>query len=234
MIKRSLLCLLLTLALQACSRGAEVRYRVSFDVNDNGVTQSASGVWSTAISPSALPLVSRYRSKFEGEAIPLVLPGRGILLVLPVGQPGEGDAGGIVRLLFQHRAKARDSDRVRSTAEIARMVGQSRRMRCAHYAIPGSGLEPGEVFSNRCLAFLFTADPRDESALQRVRVVGGRFQGLPRVRITDARVTITRAPVTRGLVNLLPWLPSAEAYWSGQLVSSDDIHLGREIGYLRS
>lgn len=219
----------------ACSRSAEVRYRVSYTVNDNGITRSASGVWSNAVRPALVPLADQYESEFHGEAIPLRLPGKGVLLLMPIGQQGsEGDAVTMVRQLFSHRASVRDSDRVGNTAEVAEMIGQSRPIRCERYAIPQPRREPQETSGDVCLNFTFIADPRNKSTFRRIEVEDGRFAGLDGVRLHDARVTITRDPVTRGLEQLLPWLPVAQEYWTGRLrTDSDREFFDQEFIYMR-
>jgi hypothetical protein len=63
LIKRAAsLVVLMAMLCGACSRGAEVRYRVSYSVDDNGVTRSAAGVWSSTVRPSLLPLAEKYNS----------------------------------------------------------------------------------------------------------------------------------------------------------------------------
>ena len=129
--------LVLALLCGACSRNAKVWYRVSYTLSDNGVSRSASGVWSSVVRPALIPLADKYQLEFHGEAIPLRLPGRGVLLLMPIGNQGsEGDADTMVRQLFSHRASAKDSDRVGNTADVADMVGDSRPTRCQRYAIP--------------------------------------------------------------------------------------------------
>lgn len=229
--------LLFSLLCGACSRSAEVRYRVSYTVDDNGISRSASGVWSSSTRPAVVPLVSRFETEFHGEAIPLTLPGRGVLLLMPLSKGTGGIyAGTMVRQMFNHLTTTDSSDLVGESAQVANMVGVSKTIRCEHYAIPQPSPEPKELITDHCLNFTFIADPKDQSTFRRIEVEEGRFADLEGVRLRSAAVTITRDPVTRGLDQLLTWLPAAEGYWAGRMViSSDHDHLlPSEIIYMRN
>jgi hypothetical protein len=219
----------------ARQKQAEVRYRMSYTVDDHGVLRSASGVWSNAVSLALLPLAHKYRSEFFGEAIPLRFPGRGVLLLLPIADVGQDTAIGMIRNLFSHRAGASGDDRVSNTAEVAKMVGQSRAVRCARYGTPQPRLEPREVSFDTCLNFVFLKDPRAQGTLKRADVVAGSFKDLPGVQLAAVNVTITHEPVTRGIETLLPWLLSAQESWKSRVVSNEteENFLVREILNLR-
>ena len=201
--------LFVSLLTTACSQSGEARYRVSYSVNDNGVTRSASGVWSSVVRTATIPLASKYTSEFHGEAIPLRLSRRGLLLLMPIGDQGI-EGGTMVRRLFSHRSSVVDSDRTGNTAAIGRLVGETRPIRCARYGTPQPTAEPREIPGEDCLNFMFFSDPDNPSTLRRIQIVDGQFNSLNGVRLTRATVTITTRPVTRRLVDLLRWLPSLQ------------------------
>jgi hypothetical protein len=226
MLKRVVLfAMLVPMVLGACSSKAEIRYRISYTVDDNGVSRSASGVWSDTIRPAFIPLVTPYETEFSGEAIPLSLPRRGVLLLTPLGGYRTGGiyAGMAVRQMFAHRTSTRSSDLIGETAQMSKLVGLSKRLRCERYALPQLPPEPEEMVKDQCLDFTFIVDPKRQSTFSRISVVDGHFTGLKGVRLKDVPVTITRAPVTEGrLDQLLPWLPAAQAYWRNRLTSDGD------------
>lgn len=237
MIKRTLLfAMIAPMALGACSRSAELRYRVSYTVDDNGVSRSASGVWSDTIRPALIPLATKFESEFHGEAIPLRLPGRGVLLLTPLGDRTGGIyASTAVRHMFAYKTSADSSDLVAQKRQMSNLVGASKPLRCERYAIPQPPLKPNELATEQCLDFMFLIDPNKQSTFGRISVADGYFTGLKGVRLKDARVTISRAPVSVGrLVTLLPWLPAAQAYWTKRLRSDrDDKFLAEEIIYMK-
>lgn len=218
-----LLAMLLPMASGACTPSAEVRYRVSYTVDDNGITRSSSGVWSNTVRKAAIPLADKYEYSFQGEAIPINLPRRGILLLMPIGQQNsDADAITLIRKLFSDMAIAGNDDSVGNTRAIAENVGKSRSIPCKNYKILKTMGDMGEIYNNLCLEFAFVTDPADPATFQHTTVRHGHFEGITGVRLRDAHVTVTRDPVTRGLEQVLPWIPKMQKYWNDRIITKSD------------
>lgn len=210
----------LGLAYGWCSRGAEVRMRVSYKIDDNGIIRSGSGVWSKRIWAAVIPLTEKYNSEFRGEAIPIMLPGRGVLLLMPMGDQGSsGDVGTLLRHRFD---TSNGQNLVSNFTAIARMIGKSKTIPCGLYAIPQTPMEPNEIPVDHCLRFAFISDPNNASTFRRMTVVDGRFPDVKGLKLRDARITITSEPVSRGLEKLLPWIPTMQKYWMNHVITDDD------------
>ena len=98
----------LSLMSGACSNSAEVRYKVTVEVDDRGTARSGSSVMSFKLLKPTVALVSPYNAEFKGEAVAVDLGNRQVLFALLV-QLGELDVEEARR---QHH-DAHEHDRVR-------------------------------------------------------------------------------------------------------------------------
>ena len=219
-------CLALSSALEGCSPSAEVHYRVTVEVNDGRVVRSGSAVWAFSLVKSIFPLVGPFNSKFKGEAIPVVIPGRGILFALPAsGSPGNAPYLGTVEMypeeLFRGDRKGQTTkERLRDLQLIARQIGRQ-----AQFSCPVS--EERGIVCPLLLRFRNISDARTIEPLS-PEDLAEAFGS--KVSFRRVIVTITDAPVTKTVHRLLPNFGSGSGYqeWLASLPLRDLRQLSRD------
>jgi hypothetical protein len=190
----------LAMILGACSNSAEVRYKVTVEVDDNGTHRTGSSVMSFALSKPTVALVSPYDAKFRGEAVLVDLGGDRTLFALLVDE--EGDGAGI-RMLPERLFKdlSSGSERVRNIKDIADNEGLVREVPRFWPAISDSR-EPMVQYP---LLVRFRSPDQPESIEAVAPDALDQAFG-PGVRLKRITAEITDAPVTDGIKRHLPWL----------------------------
>lgn len=214
--------LLAGLSLAGCNRSAEVRYRVTVAVDDRGVVRSGSGVWSLTLTKSIAPLVSPYKSRFQGEAVAVELPGRGTLFALfkSVEMYPENLFGDLRR---PRTGPPRFSDRVEDLQHIKEMAGASARLDCINP--PWIGV--------KCPTLIRFRNMNDPTTIEVIDPSGLSESFGKDVHLKSVTVQITDDPVTVGIEKVLPWLKNLSLYRedSNNPFTST---LSPEISYIRS
>jgi hypothetical protein len=190
----------------SCSEKAEVRYKMTFEVNDNGKIYRGSGVWEHKIKSGGFP--NEYTSYYDGEAIPIDVGDKGTLFVLTAGRdapwlPSAFDNAFYGSELFGEKAritrgeKTLDLKPVEQIDEIAGQKGKSALFDCAtpphKYAQCPFMVRFGDINNPQSVV---AVDPAD------ISVVFG-----PGVSLKPIIVTVTDEKVTKGhMMKRLPWL----------------------------
>ena len=186
--------------LGACSNSAEVRYKVTVEVDDNGTPRAGSSVMSFALSKPTVALVSPYNAEFRGEAVAVDLGNGRTLFALLVDEKGDG--GGIQMLperLFKDLSSG--SERVRNIKDIASNEGLVRDVPRFWPAISDSR-EPMVQYP---LLVRFRSPDQPES-IEAVAPDALDLAFGPGVRLKRITAEITDAPVSDGIKRRLPWL----------------------------
>ena len=190
----------LAMILGACSNSAEVRYKVTVEVDDNGTQRTGSSVMSFALSKPTVALVSPYNAEFEGEAVAVDLGNGRTLFALLKDEHGDGAAMQMLpERLFKDLSSG--SERVRNIKDIASNEGLVRDVPRFWPAISDSR-EPMVQYP---LLVRFRSPDQPES----IEVVApdALDQAFgPGVRLKRITAEITDAPVTDGIERRLPWL----------------------------
>ncbi len=180
-----------------CNRSAEVRYRVTVEVNDRGVVRSGSSVWAFTLSKSVLPLASAYNPRFRGEAVAVDLPGRGTLFAL-LSETGKMYPENLFGDFRRPRSgPPRFASRVEDLRHVAGLIGTSADLNCTNP--PWLGVQCPQMVRFRDIAKPNTVE---EVKFNDLPSAFGRGVSLKRVRIE-----ITDADVTTGIGRRLGWLP---------------------------
>jgi hypothetical protein len=212
----------------------EIHYEVKVAVNDGKHLYSRSGVWARKntqyeILQSVIPGAAG--NSFQAEAIPLEIPGMGLLLMLPLGV--EGDSSVAKDLVFDafdlRQPQHKFTEQLQMAASLP--IGEKRRAPCNYDDLPkilaarslervrsreaaagqNTGLRPQEyarqhLMLRGCFVFALLSDPK---ALDTFKVLppgpGGRLGKTP-LRVSWVDVAITDRPVTRRIGQYLPWL----------------------------
>ena len=207
--------------LTGCNRPAEVRYRVTVEVNDRGTIRSGSSVWSFALAKSMLPLASRYNARFRGDAVAVEIPGRGTLFALV------DSAAMYPENLFGDRQRTevkppRFSDRVEDLHNIKRMDGATATLNCANPAWIG-------IRCPKLIRFRNINDPKTLEIVDPENIAELFGNG---VNLRKIVIEITNDSVTTGIDKILPWISDMTRYRtdpSNPFTST----LPRDIVYLR-
>jgi hypothetical protein len=191
----------LAVSLTGCGGPAEVRYKVTVEVDDNGVARSGASVMSFALSKPTVALASPYDAKFKGEAVEVDLGGGRTLYALLVGEDRDK---GTVQLwpehLFQDLSSAR-SDRIKLIRDIASNKGAERVL--PRWGARISDSRDPMVEYPLLVRFRDRNDPTSVEAVDPEAL--DRSFG-PGVALKAIKVQITDEPVTTGIKARLPWL----------------------------
>jgi hypothetical protein len=190
----------LSLMSGACGNSAEVRYKVTVEVDDRGTSRSGSSVMSFKLLKPTVALVSPYNAEFKGEAVAVDLGNRQVLFALLKDENGNS---GTVQMwpekVFENLSSG--SERIRNIRRIASNEGHSRELPRFFPAISDSR----EPFMNYPLLVRFrdldrpeTIEAVDPEALDKAFGAG--------VKLKRILVQITDDPVTDGIKQRLPWL----------------------------
>lgn len=180
-----------------CNRSAEVRYRVTVEVNDRGIVRSGSSVWAFTLSKSVLPLASAYNPSFRGEAVAVDLPGRGTLFAL-LSETGKMYPENLFGDFRRPRSgPPRFANRVEDLRYIAGLIGTSADLNCESPPWPGE----------QCPPMVHFRDIGKPHTVEEVKVDGliSAFGG--GVRLNRVKIEITDDEVTTGISKRIDWLP---------------------------
>ena len=217
---------------------AEVHYRISVNIIDHGVVRNGSVVWRERISRPPIRLLTPFKSNFTGEAIPIALPGRGMVFILPTG-PGPSNSA-IWYLMTSHfigRVPGLGLNNVEFMRGIAKYDGTTYKVACDYRLTNVAGnpkrLSP-EIEKNGgmdkralCPNIGFSAKPQIEDEFKLInynelRRLTGEEHPIPAIE-----VTITKEPATRRIEELLPWLavPHEQAKRGRSYTTNDEFHI---------
>lgn len=190
----------IAMVLGACSRPAEVRYKVNVEVDDNGTHRSGSSVWSFQLRKPTLALASPYDAKFKGEAVAVDLGNDNVLFALLVDEDGNSSTGKMwPERLFEDLSSG--SERIRNIRRIASNAGLSRELPRYRPAI-SSSREPMVQYP-MLVRFRELDRPESLEAIAPDALDQAFGAGVKLKRIS---VEITDEPVTVGIKKRLPWL----------------------------
>lgn len=213
----------------ACNSSAEVRYRVTVEVDDRGTTLSASSVWAFVLRKG---IRGTYEGELRGEAVALPLAGRGTLYALltgrtPAGKPSSSaDMAMLPERLFGGPAQARTGrlpdypDRIDDIREIARRTGET--------AVLNAGeVRPGWNDFPFLVRFVDPRDPKSVVAVDPADLASHFGEGVILRRVT---VTITDDEITAGHLGPLPAFgrETGFAQWYAKLPIQDPRRIGPE------
>ena len=190
----------LAMVLGACGGPAEVRYKVTVEVDDNGAARSGSSVWSFRLSKPTLALASPYDAKFRGEAVAVDLGGDKLLFALLVDEEGNSSTG-IMWPEHLFKDLSSGSERVRNIRDIASHVGLSRELQRFRPAI-SSSRKP--MVQYPLLVRFRDLDRPDSLEAVAPDALDQAFG--PGVKLKQISVQITDEQVTTGIKKRLPWL----------------------------
>jgi hypothetical protein len=186
--------------LGACGNTAEVRYKVTVEVDDNGTDRSGSSVMSFRLSKPTVALAHPYDGEFKGEAVAVDLGNRQVLFALLVDEDGGmGTVAMWPETVFEHLTSG--SERIRNLRQIASNEGLARELPRFGPTISDSR----KPFVQYPLLVRFRDLDQPDSleavapdALDKAFGAG--------VKLKRIMVQITDEPVTGGIEKRLPWL----------------------------
>jgi len=198
---RLLVCGLSMGLLTGCDSSAEVRYKVTVEVEDHDVRRVGESVWSWALTKPSNPLTMPYKGKFEGDAVTVPLgDGRRIFALLRGADEQEGAAALLAERTFGDIGRALrgepvrfGSDRVKDVTDIASRVGERHRLEC-------------KAEASICPMLVVFADPRVAASVSQLDPASFSQSLGSGVVLRGITVEVTRAPVTRTIQKELPWL----------------------------
>ena len=186
--------------LGACGNSAEIRYKVTVEVDDNGAHRSGSSVMSFRVSKPTVALASPYDAKFRGEAVAVELGNRQVLFALLKDEDGLMSTVPMwPEQIFDELTTG--SERVRNIRQIASHEGLVRE-------IPRFGptiSDSRKPFVQYPLLVRFQNLDRPES-LEAVAPDALDQAFGPGVKLKRITLQITEDPVTEGIKTRLPWL----------------------------
>ena len=186
-------------ACRVFKKEAEVHYRVTVAVDDNGTVRSGSSVWSWTLKEAGVALASPYDGKFQGEAVAVDLPGGRTLFAILRGMDGQtgmaelmperlfGDTGRVARGEPRQFAP----DRVADLRDVASRIGEVATLDCGEHP-------------DWCPMLVTFADESDPTSVRKVEPGNLAAQFGPGVRLQSITVELTDDPVTTGIEERLP------------------------------
>jgi len=217
---------------------AEVRYKVAVSVRDGNLLYTNSSVWSRGSTEYGLLQVIGIPAggqQFYAEAIPIELPGKGLLMMLPVGrgkpEPDTLMASSLPFYAFELGQPSLDTtlDLVRRAADLR--TGTSAPVFCDYRGAlnieeaarasqkPGSenpintsNTTESNQPSRGCFIFAFMKDRRVSSTFRVTAPDSRGYIAEAGVRIHRVTVTITDEHATERITRYLPWLDSFVDY----------------------
>lgn len=181
-------------------RPAEVRYKVTVEVDDKGATRSGASVWSWAISKPMAALASPYDGRFRGEAVAVDLGSGKTLFALLVNANGEyGYASLLPERLFGDLGrgirgeKKIHADRQADVRDIARRLGASATIDCANQEF-------------ECPMLVTFRDIKDPRTVEQVNPANLSASFGDAVKLKRITVQVTDEDVTAGIGRRLAWL----------------------------
>lgn len=180
---------------------AEVRYRVSVDIEENGVTRTGSSVWSWKLSKALLALASPYNGRFQAEAVAVELASGATVYALIVDEQNSPlSAKMLPERVFDDIAGDAE-DRVQALRRISRATGTERLLDRWHESISDS-----MPTTSQYPMLVWFSDEKDPTSMKLIDPAAlGSSMGNS-ARLKGIRIQITDAPVTLGIRDRLPWL----------------------------
>jgi hypothetical protein len=189
------------------SPSAEVRYRITVQVNTPGGVRTSSGIWSYKLRPGNIDF--KYNPRFRGDAIPIDLPnGQTVFAVLhlrePDGTPAPDAPGNLPELVFERRYLPEPahswpaeigSDRMKALEYVRKQMHGKIRLNC-DLRVAGRSECPLMV------RFRDIRDPRSVEAVDPASVE--RVFG-PGYSLAGVFLEITDDPPTHQIGDRLPW-----------------------------
>ena len=186
--------------LVACGNSAEIRYKVTVEVEDNGAHRSGSSVMSFKLSKPTVPLASPYDAEFKGQAVAVDLGRRQVLFALLKDESGDlGTVPMLPERVFADLTSG--SERVRNLRQIASHEGLVRELPRFGPKISDSR-EPFVQYP-LLVRFRDLDQPESVEAVAPDALEEAFGSGVKLKRIT---VQITDEPVTNDIKKRLPWL----------------------------
>lgn len=202
-----LLAFIAAIFLNGCNRPADVGYRLTVTVDDNGVQRTGRGVWRVKTFPSATSDVTT--SKFFGETIPVEMGGKPTLFVAVVGRDefGNPTTNGDLQLYGSHlfgvvarevRGEKRNGltpTPIDQKRELEGMIGQTATLDCEN--------PPTSV--TRCPFMVIFRDINDPTTVEVVEPTDLAKNYGAGVRMLPISVQLTDDPVTTGVTERFNW-----------------------------
>jgi hypothetical protein len=185
------------LALGGCGaeseeHSAEVRYRVTVEIDEGGAVSSGSGVWSLKLTRPTLALASPYNPKFTGEAVAVDLSNGQTMFALIKDQEM------LPERHFSELNVGDGFDRIANIRRIARARGKSKQLACESIPAGASNTEAAQLKYDcpMLVTFKDIADPTSVEQVDPDDLAGSFGQGY---RLKSITVQVTDAPVTVGI-----------------------------------
>lgn len=212
-----------------CNDRAEVRYRVTLEVNDRGTPVSGSSVWKFVLSKGVR---GTYEGILHGEAVAIRLPGRGTLYALmrgrsPAGRPSSSSHMAMLpERLFGGLAQALAGrtpdypDRIDDIRNIAGRAGESA-------VLDTAPVHPAWHNFPFLVRFAEPSDPKSVVAVDPADLATHFGEGVTLSKVT---VTITDDEMTTGNLGDLPPFGRETGYarWYAGLPVEDPRRIGPE------
>jgi hypothetical protein len=195
--------------LAGCSESAKVNYRVTIEIDDNGVPRADSGVWSTELTENKSVFTPGFDVKFRGEAIAIDFPGRPTLFVLPQGRRLDGTPSGYVEWIKDiYRDKLPlgfRGNNLEIIREISGHKGWTYSFKCSD-PLKTRKEELAAARKAECPTFVAFKDINQPGSAISIDPMQMSFFGNG-VNVRKITVAVTNDEMTVGLEKRLKWLP---------------------------
>lgn len=201
------------LALSGCSggesesgeRSAEVRYRMTVEVETPEGIRSGSSVWSFTLSRPTVALTTPFDYKFKGEAVAVDLPGERTLFALVSGQEM------LPERHFRELDGSEGMDRIAHLRSISNSIGATATIPCK--SVPENASSPEQVkIEYDCPMLVTFKDIKDPTSVEPVNPSDLAKSFGEGYRLKAVTMQVTDKPVTRGIDKRLGWLDSLDKY----------------------
>jgi hypothetical protein len=177
-IKPVLAVLACALLLSGCSFRA-TNYRLTIEVEDNGVVHTGAGVW-------RYEYIKGWSEQFRAQAIPIDLGDKGTVYALLRSRSPTGDPSDTLAYIGN----------IFPRSGIEKKLGATALIDC----------ELSRRFSTQCPYMVRFRDERDPATVEAVDPADLSLTFGPGVKLRPIKVTVTKDGVTKGLVKRLPWM----------------------------
>ena len=187
------------------SNVAEVRYRMTVEVETPDGVNSSSGVWSFTLEKPALALGNPYNSDFAGEAVAVDLPiGRALFALIK-------DQGMLPERHFRQYNSGDGADRIANIQSISASAGASTKLACRQVPEDASTPEAAKPEYD-CPILVTFKDITDSTSIARVDPDDLAASFGTGYRLKAMTVQVTGEPVTVGIGERLGWLDNLNKY----------------------